>query len=675
MSRAALLACAVGASCRAPAVTSRSRVAVGSGAGPAARRLVEDTPITTPSGATLLARKGWSLTQRADGVSLVGPEEAIEVALLEIRDTDAMSAIGSAWRRVQPAFARTLAHDPQRPPPTSGWDAVVEVDYQTTAAEHRVVYAAARRFGEVNYVALVDGDLAVHARRWPELDTMVGSWHPPGMRDESFAGRAPRLIDAARGKRLDAFIAEAQTRLNVPGAAVAVIQGGRVVYERTFGVRTLGRPEPVTVHTLFMLGSITKPMTTLMQGALIDAGRFTWDTPITKLLPTFALGDPTLTARLVVWHMACACTGMPQQDLESIFQFAELSAEDRVASLRTMKPTTALGETFQYSNLMLAAGGYATAHAVAPTLPLNAAYEATMRRVVFAPIGMTSSTVSFAEGLASVDHASPHALAIDGTTRPIPPEIEGSVMGISPAGGGWSSLRDMERYVMTELAGGIAPSGARVISTANLRDRWRQRVRSGAHDGYGVGMDVGTAYDLPMAGHSGALFGFGTTMFMLPEQGIGIIILTNVRNGGAYAIFPFNEPAKRRILEELFDGKAVAAAMVDHVVSTRRDLVATALAAIERDPDPAWVRRFSGTYVNASLGRVTISAAPRGGTFDVGEWKSTFARKRSTDAATKLVLVDPPFAGGEPIIGGDERHPTLIVDTGQTKYVFERVGI
>lgn len=85
------------------------------------------------------------------------------------------------------------------------------------------------------------------------------------------------------------------------------------------------------------------------------------------------------------------------------------------------------------------------------------------------------------------------------------------------------------------------------------------------------------------------------------------------------------------------------------------------------------MRRISGTYFNSSLGRVTISPAARGGTFDVGEWKSGFARKRDGDAATKLVLVDPPFAGGEPLVGGDEEHPTLIVDAGQARYELERV--
>jgi len=58
----------------------------------------------------------------------------------------------------------------------------------------------------------------------------------------------------------------------------------------------------------------------------------------------------------------------------------------------------------------------------------------------------------------------------------------------------------------------------------------------------------------------------------------------------------------------------------------------------------------------------------------VGEWRSDFARKRDGAAAMKVVLVDPPFAGAEPIIDGDEQHPTLIVEAGQTKYVFERTG-
>ena len=594
--------------------------------------------------------------------------------MVESGEGDLDRAVELAWRRAHPSFALPMAHPPRREPPSGGWEAVSRSDYRTAAAEHRVALADARRFGGSTYVTLIDGDAAVYARRGAELVTMVDSWHPRGMREESFAGRAPRSLDPARAARLDAFIESSRRRLEVPGAAVAIIEGGRVVYERAFGVRKLGTPEPITPRTLFMLGSITKPMTTLMEAVLIDAGRFTWDTPLTRLYPAFAIGDRDLTARLAVWHAACACTGMPQFDLQNVFEFAGVTAEARMASLRSMKPTTRLGETFQYSNLMVAAGGYATAHAALPTASLNEAYAATMQASVFDPIGMTSTTVDFTRALAAPDWAWPHALGIDGKPGAFPPEIEANVAPIAPAGAVWSNLVDMERYVLTELADGVTPEGARVVSRANLRERWRQRIRNGASEGYGIGMEVGTIHGLTMVGHTGGLFGFGTTMFMLPDQGVGIIVLTNIRNGGNYAIFPFNDPVKRRTLEEIFGGQDVASVMVDHYVDIRRDLVASALASLDTAPDPAWVRGLVGTYCNPILGRVTISAAPSGGVFDVGEWKSRFVRKREVDGGRRLVLVDPPHAGGDPLVGGDDANPTIIIEHGQARYELGRVS-
>jgi CubicO group peptidase (beta-lactamase class C family) len=119
---------------------------------------------------------------------------------------------------------------------------------------------------------------------------------------------------------------------------------------------------------------------------------------------------------------SCACSGIPARDLDNIFE-ADVGPEARMATLREQAPTAPLGETYQYSNLMVAAGGYAAAHAAEPTLPLGDAYDQAMRRYVFAPIGMTRTTFDPVE-VAAGDHASPHALGLDGVPRALPDDIE-----------------------------------------------------------------------------------------------------------------------------------------------------------------------------------------------------------------------------------------------------------
>jgi CubicO group peptidase (beta-lactamase class C family) len=95
-----------------------------------------------------------------------------------------------------------------------------------------------------------------------------------------------------------------------------------------------------------MIGSMTKPLTSLMMARLIDKGIFGWDTPVTTLLPSFALGDPDVTRRVTMAHTVCACTGLPRWDMEFIFEWDGSTPQKRIDLLRAMTPTTGFGEHF-----------------------------------------------------------------------------------------------------------------------------------------------------------------------------------------------------------------------------------------------------------------------------------------------------------------------------------------
>ena len=633
------------------------------------RQLTSDETLTTPSGATFTAAKGWWVTIGPDFVVLEEPDRQLKATQIETTEADALKAVDAGWQRIQPGFALKRLHDPSSPPPVRGWDAMTDFDYETKASDHRSVAASFRRYGATSYVAMVDGDLGALSRRGAQLDTALWTFRPQGMHEESFVGKVPRTIDDARAKELDAFIEQARTRFDVPGAAVAVVVGGKVVYEKGFGVRELGKKEPVTPSTLFMMGSITKSMTTMMEAALVDAGKLAWDTPVTKLLPSFALGDADMTSKLLLWHTACACTGMPRRDLELIFDYVHVTPEQRIASMSTMKPTTGFGETFQYSNLMVAAGGYAAAHVYDPKRSFNDAYGEAMNATVFGPVGMKSTTFDFA-AVRRADHATPHSESIDGTVQIVPPPAEESITPVRPAGASWSNLKDMGRYVQTEMAKGVTPEGKRVISEANLLERRKPRVRSGETESYGLGLGVGTFRDLPVVQHNGGVFGFITMMFMLPEQGVAIISLTNSSGGGS-----FNGAVHRKVIEEVFEGaKPLAQPRVEFFYKTKHDEIAKTMERVTREPDAKWVSALVGDYSNASLGKLKITAGPKGGTLDVGDWKGAIGQKRDVDGTVKVVLLDGPMAGFEFLPGGDPARPTLTVLDDQVTYVFERAG-
>ncbi len=108
-------------------------------------------------------------------------------------------------------------------------------------------------------------------------------------------------------------------QLGVPGAGVALVENGKVVYEGGIGVRELGKPTPVDAHTLFMVASNTKGMSTLLLAQLVDQGKLRWDQPVTEVYPQFRLGSAETTRKVLIRHLVCACTGLPRKDFEWIF--------------------------------------------------------------------------------------------------------------------------------------------------------------------------------------------------------------------------------------------------------------------------------------------------------------------------------------------------------------------
>jgi CubicO group peptidase (beta-lactamase class C family) len=171
-------------------------------------------------------------------------------------------------------------------------------------------------------------------------------------------------LTGERRAQFEAYIADALVRFGIPGASVAVVQNGNVVYLNGFGVREAGSTLDVDPDTMFMIGSVTKSMTTMLAAALVDDGHLTWDTRLVDVLPAFAVGDPELTASLTVEDAFCNCIGLPGRDIELFFAGDTFTPNRVVPALAGIAPTAAQGEQFQYNNLLVSTGGYALGVAV-----------------------------------------------------------------------------------------------------------------------------------------------------------------------------------------------------------------------------------------------------------------------------------------------------------------------
>ena len=643
--------------------TPAARPAAAGSAAPGARLLTADTPLSTVTGNTFVAPAGWSVSVRGPATILEAPEHDSWIALVDVMAKDADAAIAAAWAAYKPEakWPLKVVHDQAD---RFGWTKHRDYEYQTSPNERRDVEASTRYAGGGWTVAIYDVSQPVGEKRGAQVRLVFDRLFPKGYARESFAGKTAHRLDEARLAEIQRFVETGRKQLGLPGVALGIVQDGKVVFAGGFGVRELGRNEAVDADTLFMIASNTKALTTLLLGKLVAQGRLTWETPVTSLLPSFRLGDADTTRRVLVKHLICACTGLPRQDLEWIFEFGGLTPEGALATLRTMQPTSKFGEMFQYSNPMAGAAGFTAGHVLFPDLELGAAYDRAMQTQVFDPLGMTATTFDFSRALAA-DHATAHAPDIDGKPALAVMEVNYAVIPLRPAGAAWSSVRDMLRYVSMELAGGRLPDGTTYIPSAPLLARRAPQVAIGKEETYGMGLMVDTTFGVPVVHHGGDMIGYHSDMMWLPEQGVGAVILTNGDPG-----WVLRTQLRRKLLEVLFDGHPEAAAQV----ATGADVFYGQLAAERKlltvPADPAASVQLAPRYKNAALGEIAVSRPGGITVFDFGEWKSEVASRKNPDGSISFVTTAPGVQGFEFVVGADAKRKLVLRDS-QHQYVFE----
>ena len=626
-------------------------------------RVSSDTPRATPGGATFTVPKEWSIATGKDMVILEPPETDTHVVLFDSSAADAATAVTGAWAVYKPESKRPVKLVTPLPP-KEGWDERKFFDYETSPNERAVVQAIALRAGTAWTVAILDGTDPTVEKRGAAVGLVFESLRPKGYKRESFAGRKAHELDKERIGTLISFAENSMRQLGVPGVGIALIDHGKVVYEGGLGVKELGKPERVDENTVFMAASNTKGMTTLLLSELVDQEKLKWDQPVIEVYPSFKLGNADTTKKVLVKHLICACTGLPRQDLEWLFEYKSATPASELALLGTMQPTSKFGEAFQYSNLMAAAAGYIGGHIVHPDQELGAAYDAAMQEMIFDPVGMKSTTFDYAKALAG-NHASPHGDDVDGNPKVSSMDINYSIVPARPAGAVWTSAADLSRYVQLELSQGKLPNGKQLVSAENLLMRRSPQVQLGEDSSYGMGLITDHTYGVQVVSHGGSMSGFKSNWWALPEYGVGAVLLTNSDNGGM-----MEGPFERRLLEVLFDGKPEAEAEIASRAAAHK-------AALAKDRErlviPAALEVVSGLakhYSSKELGELEVHSSNNGTVFDLGEWKSTVASRKNDDGTMSFITIDPGADGFEFVVGERGGKKVLTIRDGQHEYTF-----
>lgn len=437
---------------------------------------------------------------------------------------------------------------------------------------------------------------------------------------------------SASERELDEFVAEEMQRWAIPGLAVAVVRDGRVVFAKGYGLRQIGRPEPVDEHTAFGIGSVTKSFTVTAAAMLVDEGKLTWDAPIIDFLPMLHFSDPWLTAHATVRDLASHRLGIGEP---AIYLVSGGTLERTTRAVRYIRPDVPF-RTFLYSNV-----GYAMlGQTIAETSGVS--WDDFIASRIFKPLGMNDSHPSEhsfidPEWIANcwlcepptgaprgrdalrdrkANIASPHGLiaganpkgAVRTRAAVVPWRSERSV---ASTGLIYSSVHDMAQYMLLHLGRGEFRS-QHLLSEAQIKQIHRAHalvLESNAvpgfrAEGYAMGWIVGTYRGLRASQHGGGRVGFASQVWLFPEQKIGVVVLQNLDFREA----PHFSPIALRFADHYL-GLAHEHDKASHELASKPSVVSARIGACAESSTHSVVQnleRYAGFYRNDIVGEARV---------------------------------------------------------------------
>lgn len=412
-------------------------------------------------------------------------------------------------------------------------------------------------------------------------------------------------------------------RTGMPGMAVAIVETGATLLAEGFGVRELGKPEPIDADTVFQIASVSKCLASTVVAAVVGEGVVSWSSRLSDIDPGFALKQAYPTQEVTIADLFSHRSGL-RDHAGDLLEDIGFDRDEVLHRLRFLDPDYPFRAGYEYTNFGL------TAAAVAAARAAGTDWETLSAERLYAPLGMDSTSSRFADYMARTDRAIPHVLR-DGIWSVTPQQRDPDPQ--SPAGGVSSTANDLARWARLHLGGGEF-EGRRIVDAAALGETWiPHAVRGPVADAarqqppfYGLGWNVNyTSEGLVQVGHSGAFaLGTGTTVFLWPGAGFGVLALANGSPIGVPEAFSLSVLEIARTGELTTDWMTVVApAFVDLDAPT----YGTGIDYAEPPADAAPPRdrsAYTGTFRNDFYGDVVIAEAGDGLELRIGPEPQAF---------------------------------------------------
>jgi CubicO group peptidase (beta-lactamase class C family) len=419
---------------------------------------------------------------------------------------------------------------------------------------------------------------------------------------------APVGAQARLPRRFDADVTRALRVFQVPGAAIAVVKDGKVLLAKGYGVQRLGSRTPMDAHTIFQIASNTKAFTTACLAMLVDSGQLAWDDPVTRYLPAFQLFDPWVTREFTIRDLVTHRSGLGLGAGDLLWFHSNYGRREIIHRLRAAQPVSSFRSQYAYDNVLYAAAGE-----IIPAVT-GMSWEAFVRQRILTPLGMTETRTGVDDLRPGDRFATPHGV-LGGTLQIVPLD---TVDNIGPAAALISSVMDLAKWAIAQLDSGRLGK-TRLWSAGQAREMWSAQTITPITDpppplralrptfaAYALGWRVRDYRGHKLVSHTGGLAGMTSRTTLVPDQRLGIVMLTN----GESSMY---EALTHELLDHFFGARRTDWVAAFRVAAQQEQAGADSqLATLRRTRDTTSrpslpLARYAGRYSDALYGDATIA--------------------------------------------------------------------
>jgi CubicO group peptidase (beta-lactamase class C family) len=339
-----------------------------------------------------------------------------------------------------------------------------------------------------------------------------------------------------RVQKIDSYIQTAMKDWKMPGFAVAIVKKDSVLFAKGYGVKDIRTNEPVDENTLFMIASCSKAFTTASLASLVDRGKINWDDKVIKYLPSFQMYDSWVTKEITIRDLVTHRSGLETFSGDILWLGSTYDSKEVIRRAGFLKPTSSFRSKYGYQNIMFSVAG-----SIIPVLT-DTTWNDYVKSYIFEPLGMKRSVTSIEEMKAKGNYAFPHKI-VKGNV--IPYKDFWSIETVAPAGAINSCVADMSKWIRLQLKKGKFGE-KQIFSEKQSNEMWSNQTAMGNMN-YGLGWFIRYWNGKKLLNHGGGMPGMISDVSILPEEDLGLVILSNAETGMVTAI--------RNYIMEIFIGK------------------------------------------------------------------------------------------------------------------------